>query len=69
MDPDGSNRAPIATGDVIGAFGVYTPDGDYVIFTDGADLWSVGLDGTDLQRLTAHPGADLVPSAGPSGQG
>ena len=69
MDPDGSNRAPIATGDVTGAFGVYTPDGDYVIFTDGAYLWSVGLDGTDLQRLTAHPGADLVPSAGPSGQG
>jgi Tol biopolymer transport system component len=64
MDPDGSNREVFETGDALGAFGVFTPDGEHVVFTDGADLWSIAIDGTDLRRLTVHPLPDGVPSVG-----
>lgn len=62
MRRDGSDREVLDTGGVAGGFGVFTPDGQYVVFTDFADLWSIRLDGSDLRTLTAHPLLDTVPS-------
>jgi hypothetical protein len=64
MDADGSNRVVVDSAGVSGGFGVFTPDGEQIVFTDGTVLWTVRLDGSALRRLTTHPLPDTVPATG-----
>ncbi|MFZ6693364.1 S41 family peptidase [Undibacterium sp. SXout20W] len=41
---------------------------DTVVFTAEGDLWKVGVNGGQAQRLTSHPAAELYPSISQDGQ-
>ena len=43
--------------------------GDQVVFCYGGDLWTASSQGGRAQRLTAHPGQELVPKFSPDGKG
>ena len=49
-----------------------SPDGKKIAFTiverGNTDIWVMNLDGTDLLRLTSHPGVDTNPSWAPGGR-
>ena len=61
-------RNPPAANNMLPA---WSPDGTRLCFTstrDGnAELYVVNRDGTNLRRLTNHPGADITPTWSPSG--
>ncbi len=40
----------------------------HIAFTYAGDLWSAGIDGTGVRRLTAHAGAESRPRFSPNGQ-
>ncbi|MGB5447412.1 MAG: S41 family peptidase [Woeseiaceae bacterium] len=42
--------------------------GDTVVFTYAGDLWLANLDGTNVRRLTSHPGQELFARFSPDGQ-
>ena len=42
--------------------------GDTVVFTYAGDLWLANTDGTDVRRLTSHPGQELFARFSPDGQ-
>ena len=50
---DGSGTVSVDTGGVSATSGWFTPDGQHIVFTDGANLWSVRLDGSELRPLTS----------------
>lgn len=43
------------------------PGGDWVVFSSGGDLWAVGGDGGQAQRLTAHAALELRSAFSPDG--
>jgi tricorn protease len=42
--------------------------GDTVVFTYAGDLWLAGTDGSDVRRLTSHPGQELFARFSPDGR-
>ena len=42
--------------------------GDTVVFTYAGDLWLSNIEGTDVRRLTSHPGQELFARFSPDGQ-
>ena len=42
--------------------------GDTVVFTYAGDLWLAGTDGSNVRRLTSHPGQELFARFSPDGQ-
>jgi len=42
--------------------------GDQVVFAYASDLWVVGVDGGDAERLTSFPGTERHPHISPNGQ-
>ena len=42
--------------------------GDTVVFTYAGDLWLANTDGTNVRRLTSHPGQELFGRFSPDGQ-
>jgi tricorn protease len=44
------------------------PAGDRVVFVYADDLWTARHDGSDVRRLTAHPGPESSPHVSPGGK-
>ena len=42
--------------------------GDTVVFTYAGDLWLAATDGTNVRRLTSHPGQELFARFSPDGR-
>ena len=42
--------------------------GENVVFTAEGDIWKVGINGGQAQRLTTHPGTELYPTISKDGQ-
>lgn len=42
--------------------------GDAVVFTAEGDLWKVGSNGGQAQRLTSHPASEVLPAISPDGK-
>jgi tricorn protease len=42
--------------------------GERVVFTAEGDLWTAGLDGRDVRRLTTHPGDEILAHFSPDGR-
>ena len=40
--------------------------GDTVVFTYAGDLWLAGTDGSNVRRLTSHPGQELFARFSPA---
>jgi Tol biopolymer transport system component len=63
---------PIRINHVVHAYAVFTPSGDRLIYQSNAggnwDLFSSKLDGTDVQRITSNPAADITPMCSPDGK-
>jgi tricorn protease len=47
-----------------------SPDlnGDLVVFSAEGDLWTAHLDGSDVRRITTHPGNEVLPKFSPDGK-
>ena len=77
MPDDGSGPAVQLTQETEGAVTdpMFSPDGQEVVFTwasseggvNNVDIFVIKSDGTDLRRLTDHPGQDQNPNFSPDG--
>jgi TolB protein len=71
MDANGSNVHFIATNAAPATRPAWSPDGQRLAFVsapDGADLYVVRPDGTDLTRVTSHTAVDTDPAWMPGGE-
>jgi hypothetical protein len=55
LDPAGGDPVQVATGRMLATAGSCNPDGQHIVFTGGARLWSIGIDGSGLTALTSIP--------------
>ncbi len=72
MDADGSNRVELTNFGAASWAPYFHPDGTKIIFSSNLDglksrqpwnfeLYTMALDGSDLERITYHEGPDLMP--------
>ena len=69
--PNGSNLSRIAT-DAYVEYQTWSPDGRRIAFMGGTsateyDIWTIGIDGTELVQLTDTLGSDGWPAWSPDG--
>jgi hypothetical protein len=79
MNADGSGQAPVLTNSGVEFAGLmcadWSPDGTKLVFTgmlkddpNNQDIFVVGADGTNIQRLTTDPAGDTSPRWSPDGR-
>jgi len=70
--PTAQVPAPRRVNHVVHAYAVFTPAGDRLIYQSNAggnwDLFSSKIDGTEVQRITSNPAADITPMCSPDGK-
>ena len=68
MDPDGGNLRPIPGAIASGAAELdVSPNGEWVVLSDGEDIWRFRVDGSEPRQLTNDPGFDRAPVWSPDG--
>jgi len=65
MNADGSNISYLGTSSVTGNQPDWSPEGDRIAFSSSQGIYSIAIDGTDLQQLTTT--YSLVPAWSPDG--
>jgi len=68
MEPDGTNPQliPSNVGEGIEVSTV-SPDGQWVAFSNGREIWKMRADGSELNQLTENPAYDRAPAWSPDG--
>jgi TolB protein len=65
MRADGSQQQQLTFHVALDFAPVFSPDGERLLFMTGRDanteIYDMRLDGTDVRRLTDHPGDDRAP--------
>lgn len=79
MDADGSDRKNLTNTGTIGGYGIseagpsWSPDGTKIAFyrrtgkPGNTDLYTIGVDGAGLRRVTDYAGSEYTPDWSPSG--
>jgi Tol biopolymer transport system component len=76
MNADGSNKQQVKSNDAANFGPYFFPDGKRIIFSSNLndpkgrdfDLYSIGVDGKDLERITFFNGFDGFPMFSPDGK-
>lgn len=64
----GGGLLPVAAQPVAGFYRFPTVHGQQLWFTAEGDLWRAGLQGGRAERVTTHPGPELMPAVSPDGR-